>query len=153
MKTFFKFKHLLIAIVAIVAILSLSTGIAKAQVALINPNGFALDTCTQAANEGPVTPVVKGTAKTFNIVVYTLKISGTIAGTLQFQGSNDGTTFANIGSAVTLTDQAGVKGYTYSETDKKYLYYKALFLPTGTEAFSYKATYYVTLPTISNVNN
>lgn len=128
---------------------------AKAQaVNMINPNGFALDTCTQAASEGPVTPIVKGTCKTFNIVVYTLKISGTIAGTVQFQGSNDGTTFANVGTAVTLTDQAGVKGYTYSETDKKYLFYKALFIPTGTNAFSYKATYYVTYPTLSNaVNN
>src|SRR3569833_2149815 len=91
-----------------------------AQTALTNPNGLALDTASQAAAEGPKTVAVKGTLKTFNIVLSTTKISGTIAGTVAWQGSNDGVKFATI-STTALVDAS--TNYQYKEVDKGFLYY------------------------------
>lgn len=108
---------------------------------MVNPNGFALDTASQAASEGP-TVSVTGSAKVFSIVLVTTKISGTVAGTIAWQGSNDGTHFVTIGSATTLVDATGVTNYTYKEVDKGYAYYKALITQTGTSSLSYSGVTY-----------
>ena len=132
-------KFLLIA----VAILGISAATQKVDAqsikTMVNPNGLALDTATQAAAEGPKVTVT-GTAKTFSIVLVTTKISGTIAGTIAWQGSNDGVNFATIGSTTNLVDAS--TNYTYKEVDKGYAYYKALITQTGTSSLSYKANSY-----------
>lgn len=115
--------------------------------ALINPNGLALDTGSQVAAEGPKTAVVKGIAKTFTIVLKTTKISGTIAGTIAWQGSDNGVDFATIGSATALVDATA--NYQYKEVDKGFLYYKALITQTGTSSLSYSGTYYTTVPPLT----
>lgn len=103
---------------------------------MINPNGFALDTASQAAAEGPVIATTTS-SKTFSIVLQTTKISGTIAGTVTIQVSNDGVNYASLGSPITLVD--ATTNYSYKEVDKGYAYYKALITQTGTSSLSYKA--------------
>lgn len=116
-------------------------GAAKAQVVkLTNPNGLLLDTASQAAAEGPAVGI--GKAKTIGIIVVTTKISGTIAGTVAFQGSNDGVQYSTIGTPTALADAS--TNYQYKEVDKAYRYYKALITQTGTSSLSYKATVNVT---------
>lgn len=125
-------KKLLIILLAVFAF-----GAAKAQVVrLTNPNGLLLDTASQAAAEGPTIRI--GKVKTIGVIVVTTKISGTIAGTVAFQGSNDGVTWSTIGTATALVDAS--TNYQYKEVDKAYAYYKALITQTGTSSLSYKAT-------------
>lgn len=118
----------------------LSAVASKAQTAMTNPNGLALDTASQVASEGPKLRV-PGPFKTVSIVLTTTKISGTIAGTVSWQGSNDGVTYGTI-STTSLTDASGA--YVYKEVDKGYLYYKALITQSGTSSLSYKASLYTT---------
>lgn len=128
------------------AILLIGSIVAHAQTAtqaMVNNNGLALDTASQAAAEGPKTLAVKGEAVAFSIVLVTTKISGTIAGTVAWQGSNDGVNFATI-STTALTDAS--TNYQYKETEKGFLYYKALITQTGTSSLSYKANYYPVPP-------
>lgn len=142
MKTLFKIASILICAVALSVI---SPDQAKAQVALRTPNGLGLDTCSQAAAEAGKTLIVSGTCNTFTIVLKTLKISGTIAGTVSWQGSNDGVNYAAL-SSTALVDLS--TNYFYKEVDKGYLYYRALITQTGTSSLSYSGTYYVTKPQI-----
>lgn len=112
-----------------------------AQVSVMkNPNGVAIDTVTNTTSEGPkaYTP---GTQKTVSIVLSTTKISGTIAGSVNWQGSHDGVIWNTI-STTALVDASTV--YGYKETDKAWLYYRALIAPTGTSSVSYSGTIYVT---------
>lgn len=108
---------------------------------MTNPNGLALDTASQAAAEGPSLQV-RGYKSTLSITLPVTKISGTIAGSVKWQGSNDdGTTWYTI-SSDTLTDATNV--YGYSEAPKKYSWYRALITQTGTSSLSYKGWVYVT---------
>lgn len=109
-------------------------------VAMVNPNALALDTATQAAAEGP-TLIVNNYQASMSIVLPVTKISGTIAGTVSWQGSNDGVSYWTI-TTTALTDATNV--YGYSETPKKFKYYKALITQSGTSSLSYKASIYVT---------
>lgn len=128
--------------IAIILALCAIGFVSHAQTAMKNPNGYALDTASQALAKGP-TIQVKGSHKTVSIVVQTLKISGTIAGTIAWQGSNDGVNYATI-STTTLVDQVAPISYEYKEVDKGFLYYKALITQTGTSSLSYSATEYDT---------
>lgn len=114
--------------------------VCKAQVIMTNPNGFSVDTATQSAAEGAKTSAIRGGYKTIAIVVKTLKISGTIAGTVAWQGSNNGVDFSTI-STTALVDAS--TNYQYKEVDKGFIYYKALITQTGTSSLSYQAVYYV----------
>lgn len=120
--------------------LALSMQSVKAQTIMTNPNGLALDTVTNSTAEGPVLQV-KGFQSTVSMVLLVTKISGTIAGYVYWQGSNDGVNYATIGSD-TLTD--ATNRYQYDEAPKRYLYYKALISPSGTSSLSYKAHLYAT---------
>jgi hypothetical protein len=127
-------------ILFIVAILAMFSIAASAQTVMVNPNGFSVDTASQAAAEGAKTLVLKGNIKTVGIVVKTLKISGTIAGTISWQASNNGVDFSTL-STTALVDAS--TNYNYKEVDKGYLYYKALITQTGTSSLSYQAVLYV----------
>jgi len=125
----------------LLALVSITMISAKAQTQMTNPNALALDTASQAAAEGP-TLQVKGYQSTISIHLPVTKISGTIAGSVKWQGSNDaGTTWFTI-SSDTLTDATNV--YGFSESPKKWGYYRALITQTGTSSLSYKGWIYVT---------
>lgn len=112
--------------------------VSYSQTAMTNPNGLALDTGSQAAAEGPILKV-KAWVDIVSIQVPVTKISGTIAGTVKWQGSNDGVTYYTV-SSDTLTDATNVYGFT--QAPKAWLYYKALITQTGTSSLSYKAILY-----------
>lgn len=129
-----------VIMLAVVALAFVSLPKVKAQTAMTNPNGYALDTASQAAAEGPSLEV-KGYQATMSIQLPVTKISGTIAGSVKWQGSNNGTTWYTI-SSDTLTDATNV--YGYSEAPKKWAQYKALITQTGTSSLSYKGIVYTT---------
>jgi len=112
------------------------------QVAMTNPNRLTIDTASQAAAEGPSLQVKQYQAA-FSSTLNLTKISGTIAGNVKWQGSNDGVVWFTL-QTDTLTDASAVWGY--SEAPKKWLYYKALITQTGTSSLSYKATTYYSKP-------
>lgn len=72
-----------------------------------------------------------GYAKVAIIQIDAIEISGTTGGTAQVQGSLDGVTWYNIGSAYTLTDTAA-QTTVVKITDGDGLYLSVLFTPTGT---------------------
>lgn len=112
------------------------------QFAMTNPNGYALDTVTNNTAEGPKIQMPSYQA-TVSMQIPITKISGTIAGVIYWQGSNDGVTFGDIGID-SLADAS--KTYVYDESPKRYLHYKALISPSGTSSLSYKGILYATKP-------
>lgn len=80
---------------------------------------------------------------TTSIVVNVLKISGTAAGTVVLQGSNDNTNFRTLPTAVaasfTVTDIAAAQGITWVLTGNPYRYYRVQYTPTGTMSASFSA--------------
>lgn len=112
-----------------------------AQTAMTNPNGLTLDTVTNATAEGPVLQVLSYQS-TVSIVVVVTKISGTVGGNIEWQGSNDGVNYATIDTTAVAD---ATKNYQWSASPKKFLYYKANVAGTGTMSASYKATLYTTL--------
>jgi len=123
----------------IVAIISM-TG--YSQSSMTNPNGLPIDTVTNSTAEGPVLQIASYQA-TVSMEIPITKISGTIAGVIYWQGSNDGVKYGNIG-VDTLTDATNT--YVYDESPKRYLYYKALISPSGTSSLSYSGKLYATKP-------
>lgn len=117
--------------------------VGNSQIAMTNPNGFAIDTVNNTTVEGPIITInsFKSTAS-FSITF--TKISGTVAGTVQLAGSNrlDGN-YALLGSAKTNTDVAS-QTWSFDDSPKKYKYYKLIITPTGTMSASYRATEYDT---------
>lgn len=116
----------------------------QAQTRMTNPNGYVLDTATNTTAEGPVIQL-KGYAATSSFSIVLTKISGTVAGTTQLYGSNDGVTYGPIGSASTNTDVAS-QTWTFSQSPKAFLYYKVLITGAGTMSASYKAYAYTSKP-------
>lgn len=130
--------------IAVVCLLAFTANAQNNTIAMTNPNGLVLDTASQAAAEGAKSKVT-GSPKTISIVVIATKISGTIAGTVSWQGSNDvdgpAASFVTI-STTALTD--ATNNYQYKEVDKGFLWYRALITQTGTSSLSYKAQAYTT---------
>lgn len=119
----------------------LFSAVSHAQVAMTNPNGLSLDTVSNSTAEGPVLKAPTYFANTVSIVVKVTKISGTVGGYVQWQGSNDGVNYATIDTTA-LTDASA--NYQWSDSPKKFAYYKANLAGTGTMSASYKATIYFT---------
>lgn len=114
--------------------------VGHSQTAMTNPNGLALDTATQAAAEGP-TYASRGFADVVSFTIRITKISGTVAGSVALQGSNNiSKGYATIGTADTLVDAS--QTLNFADVPKKYLYYKILITGTGTMSASYSATAY-----------
>lgn len=124
-------------IIMLVSVFAVAT---HAQTAMTNPNGLALDTVSNSTAEGPLLQV-NNYKSTVSIVLLVTKISGTVAGSVKWQGSNDGVSYATI-SSDTLTDATNT--YQFSDVPKKFMYYKALITGTGTLSASYKANLYTT---------
>lgn len=138
-------RKIILISIAIIG-LAISYNPVHAQTAMTLPNGLSLDTASQAAAEG-ATIQVKNFASTISIELPVTKISGTIAGSVKWQGSNDNTKWFTI-QTDTLTDATNV--YGYSEAPKKWLYYKALITQTGTSSLSYAPIMYSTKSACGN---
>lgn len=112
--------------------------VADAQVyALKSQYNLTVDTITSAAKrltlkkaDNTVLGTV-GFARVAIVQIDAIEISGTTGGTAQVQGSLDGVTWYNIGSAFTLTDVAA-QTTSVKITDGDGLYISVLFTPTGT---------------------
>lgn len=124
-------------------ILSAAAFTASAQVVQVKPvaltttsYGNALDTVTNAGNKvtTPFRVTNYRTGVTAQVVV--TKISGTVSGSLVFQGSMDGTNWSTIGSASTPTDASA--NYSFNTTAAWY-YYRVSYTGTGTMSASFKA--------------
>ena len=70
---------------------------------------------------------------TLNFVATGTKATGTFAASAQLQGSNDGTTFVNIGSAVSMTDTVAAT-IPLGGTILYYNYYKVVITGSGTQS-------------------
>lgn len=128
-------------IISILLICLVCAGTVSAQsaTALTWSNGLALDTVDNTETHyagfqaySPVTGV--------SLVVKVLKISGTVGGTISWQGSNDGTVYATI---TTSTASDGSANYSYAVSDgAPYKYYRVSWTGTGTMSASVSGTYF-----------
>lgn len=104
-------------------------------------SGAVRDTVTNAATKYLYTAFVKGTPKyveaTFNIT----KLSGTLGGTLTFQGSHDGLVWDTVGSAHTVTDASQVKSFGVAENANGKRFFRGRWAGTGTMSGWMEATY------------
>ena len=70
-----------------------------------------------------------------SITVRVIKVSGTVAGTVALEGSNDATNWEAIGTALTLTnvaDQVKTFDMRSSSNNLIFNYYRAVFTESGT---------------------
>lgn len=109
-------------------------------------NGLKLDTVTNAVTENlfigdGTTGKLKFNGSVSFILTVT-KISGTVGGTATLQGSHNGTDWASIASAYTITDATQTK--SFEVTKSYYTYYRINIVTTGTMSASYKGTYQAT---------
>jgi hypothetical protein len=115
---------------------ALSLG-AFSQVQMKGPNNLTKDTVTNAATKAFKVKAKDGEGVSFIITVN--KISGTVGGSATLQGSNDGTNFQDIATAVTLTDVA-TQGKALDFDKRKYLWYQWKVTGTGTMVIEVIAT-------------
>lgn len=130
-----------------ICVLGLMTGAgieAKAQGGTGNltcTNGLVLDTL----NNTETVNLSIGTTGKFKIdgpasfVLTITKISGTVGGTATLQGSHNGTDWAGIATAYTVTDGTQTKSFDFDRS--KYSYYRIQVVGTGTMSASMKGTY------------
>jgi TRAP-type mannitol/chloroaromatic compound transport system substrate-binding protein len=134
-------KYLLIAGM-IAFICSLAPASVKAQWAVpkqltTTAFGNALDTVDNT--EQHVTTTLEGRVGTWKTGItgqcIVKKISGTVGGTLAFQGSMDGTEWVTIGTATTPSDASANYGFN---TVVRYYYYRISWTGAGTMSASMK---------------
>jgi hypothetical protein len=73
-----------------------------------------------------------------SVTAKVVKIDGTLAGTVRFEGSNNGTDWELIGSAYTITNTASqVKTYPMRDASGDLLFkqFRMVFLSTGTQHY------------------
>jgi hypothetical protein len=101
--------------------------------------GNTLDTVTNAGNKVTtaykVTPFKNGVTAQVTVT----KISGTVGGSIVFQGSMDGTNFTTIGSATTPSDASATYAFN---TTAAYYYYRVSYTGTGTMSASMRTYIY-----------
>ena len=103
--------------------------------------GNTLDTVTNAGSRSATAVTVSAPAKAFSMQVAVTKISGTVGGTVKWQGSNNGTDWYTI-STDTMTDASAVYAYSIA-TAAPFNYYRALVTGTGTMSASVKGKAFV----------
>lgn len=127
-------------------------------IALSNPNSwvngsatvtYAVDTITNAASEGPYFKALGAQRNKVTITMIVTKISGTVAGGMVLQGSNnptyDATTFAPIktfGIDSTVTATNATNAYNFCDNTGSFLWYRVLWTGSGTMSASYRASAY-----------
>lgn len=115
----------------------------NAQVTTLSWSGYgnALDTVTNTGTKYASVTVGTTPNKAFSIVVKVTKISGTVGGTISWQGSNNGTDYATI-TTTTATDATA--NYSYAiYTPAAYKYYRVSWTGTGTMSASIAGSSFV----------
>ncbi len=129
-------KNLRFGLVMIFIALFTESALAQSRVTIALVAG---DTIT---NTGTITRVINGPLSGgwggLSVQVVLTKLSGTGAGTLKIQGSNDGTNYVDIGSAFTITNVA-TQSTIFYVTAPLPAYIRATATGSGTE--SVVATY------------
>lgn len=113
---------------------------ANAQVGTLSWSGYgnALDTVTNTGTKYATVTITKP-AYGFNFVLKVTKISGTVGGTISWQGSNNGTDYVTLSTSSPSDASAN---YTYSVlANPNYKYYRASWTGTGTMSASVAGTY------------
>lgn len=135
MKKFILFAAFIVSMTAAVSV--------KAQMAvpkLLTTTSFGNTLDTVPGNAARVTTPADGLIRNWKTGVTALvvakKISGTVAGTLVFQGSMDGVEWVTIGSAASVTDASN--NYSFNTTVRFY-YYRISWTGTGTMSASMRA--------------
>lgn len=100
--------------------------------------GNALDTVTNTGTKYASVLVGSTATKAFSIVVKVTKISGTVGGTISWQGSNDGTNYFTI-TTTTPSDASANYGYAIY-TPHAYKYYRVSWTGSGTMSASISGT-------------
>ncbi len=105
-------------------------------------HGNALDTVTNTGTKYASVQVTK-TPKAFSIVVKVTKISGTVGGTISWQGSNNGTDYVTISTSSPSDASANYSYVIYTPT--AYKFYRVSWTGSGTMSASISGVSYVTL--------
>ena len=130
-------KFLFIAVIVLAASLS-----SNAQVGTLTWSGFGntLDTVTNAGTKYAGVTIGATPPKAFNFLIKVTKISGTVGGTISWQGSNNGTDYVTISTSspsdASANYQYSVSGWT------PFKYYRVSWTGTGTMSASVQGTYY-----------
>lgn len=108
---------------------------------LTTTNGLTLDTVT---NTGVKYCSIGTTGKlkfdgSGSFILTVTKISGTVGGTAALQGGHNGTDWADIVTAYTVTDATQTKAFEFDRS--KYSYYRIRVTGAGTMSASIKGTY------------
>lgn len=98
----------------------------------------ALDTLTDAESVTQTLTPTSGYKGHIQFVVNITKISGTVAGTIKYYGTINGTVYELI-ETDNLTDSSGVFGC--SVVPSKYVGYKIVYAGSGTMGASFRAEY------------
>lgn len=97
--------------------------------------GNSLDTFSNSATtKTTYVRYVSEKATTFSIALPLTKISGTVAGSVKWQGSNDSVNFYTLRTD-TLTNASNV--YGYSEVEPAWRYYRPFMTASGTMSASF----------------
>lgn len=104
-------KKLLFAL-SLILLATVADAQTNTRLTLLQATGAASDTVTNAGT-AYVGRAFSGSATAIGVQVAITKVSGTVAGTITFQGSIDGTNYHTIGSTQSLTDTAGTKYYIF----------------------------------------
>lgn len=129
--------------------------------------GYTTDTVTNTATKWVKTQVQSG-YNTVSIQAVVTKISGTVAGNVILQGSNDGTNYVSIGLDTLATTDVTTNTHVFTVQDSPYEYYRLSYTGSGTMAaklkgylmpngntgrssvFNLKSTYGYTSDTVTN---
>lgn len=115
-------KKIIILLFALVAFATASEGQVVASTA---------DTLTNTDTANIVKMTNQDAFVCYSMQAVVNKISGTLAGTVQLEGSNDGTNYVETGDSLTLVDGAVFSGLINIST-KQYKYFRAKVYQSGT---------------------
>ena len=103
---------------------------------------FANDTVTDTGTATMAT-VKFSTANSVSVVIKTTQLTGTIAGSIVFQGSIDGTNYATIDTNTYTPTDAGTYAWTNTTTTNypAYRYYRLLWTGSGTQSSKLEGYY------------
>lgn len=103
---------------------------------MVASNGLAVDTVSNTGTE-TWTLKVPGFQKTVSVQFVATKINGTVAGSVNLQGSLNGTHWVTVtgASAFTATDVA-TQSTIWTVENSKYLYYRVTWTGAGTMSAS-----------------
>jgi hypothetical protein len=116
---------------------------AQSQSNMTTAAGASTSTLTNAGTVTFTYGAVTGAPKVVSAVAALTKASGTVSGTVYFEGSNDGTYYGVISSS-SLSDASA--NYSFKDVDAGYLYYQIRFVGSGTLSATVRAKILIRKP-------